>query len=79
MDMRIIEPLLNGCLSVAFSATALGRIYFVIVRNMCKRWQHSCMETVLPPPPTQVWIITVWTSACENVDIKNGCVENNRT
>ena len=45
-----IEPLLNGCMSVVeFSGTRIERIYFVIVRCMCKRWQHNCMETVLPP------------------------------
>jgi hypothetical protein len=69
--------LLNGCLNVVeFSANGMGRIYFAIVRYMCKRWQHICMETVLPSPQLQVWLIAVWTSGYENVDIKNCCVEN---
>jgi hypothetical protein len=27
-------------------------------------------------PQLQLWLITVWTSGYENVDIKNCCVEN---
>jgi len=52
LKMRGMDPsLLNGWLSVVeFSANGMGRIYFAIVRYMCKRWQHICMETVLPSP-----------------------------
>jgi hypothetical protein len=72
-----IGPLLNGCLSVVeFSSNGIGRIYFVIVIHVQEMAANLYGDCVASPPPLRVWLVTVWTSGYENVDIKNCCVEN---
>jgi len=41
------------------------------VQEMAAQMYGDCAASQL-----QVWLITVWSSGCENVDIKNGCIEN---
>lgn len=33
-------------------------------------------DCAAPPPQLQVWLITFWSTGCENVDVKNYYVEN---